>query len=247
MEILMFPEPKQKTEGDPFSKISNADLKRDHAQRIAGNIKTLIITRFFDVVTEHVLRTIQSSDTTSRWKTLHELSSVIARFILGSKGKLKFSTQEAVQGVTDGLLLEDEEDTDTDTEPEESFGEALEKLAKRLTYKKEPLLNTEQSLFNRLKSMDVPSLRLEFLPPELQPLVDNWVNKLTATPGNVVLCWNFFAKINKEEFIQHLIPHSKAATKFVNLTTTRLAYIFCSYVDWHEVLFLYEWFGILFH
>ena len=134
-----------------------------------------------------------------------------------------------------------EENEDSETESKdyliEDFWADLEKMKKKT--------KAERQIISTLKAYKtLESIRTKFLPKYLECFVadekSGWRKKFGKNADYIPIVLRFFAAENRftaadetcpfEEFVQQLSPLPKISARYTGITSTILAWIFCSYL-----------------
>ena len=223
-----------------FDAMRDGIVLNDIARKEAGTLKTMINLNFFRVLQRRVMNTMVSRYQFGVRKfVLASFSKLVTSFILGRKGiPVKFSEDDDDEDSNDSEQQDiydgDNEIADNNMESLSNFRNCLRRRMNGLS-KRSKLLGREKALFKFLMSKDIDQLRTEYLPPYLKEFVHEWKRKLTENGySRIPLVWRLFGEVNNVEFTQQLYPQPTVQAKMVNLTTTRLAFMWTSFIKYHH-------------
>jgi len=233
-----------------FKRLSWAHLTADLVKSIVGNCCTIINRNFFRVLVKNVQFQILQTNPNLNRSLVFTLAVAICKFALGRKGvpdkNRGDEDDEGEEEIVDNVdpedgeeFEEDDEIAETDLSSVKAFKSCIQKRVASLVYKKNITISAEeQELITSLEGYEsIQNLRNKYLPEYLLVLCDEWQRKLTEKKyGTFPLVWRMFGETNisTETMVQHIHPGSKTGPKSCQLTNTRLAVIWCTFLKKHS-------------
>ena len=227
--FLLSPHPKvrDKLEAKKFPSEAHSQIVKN----LEGNLKSLLINNFMRVLIIYVRRLL---DIEFRGEVGGGVAKLIAAFLMGRKGviskKGNEEEDEEVDKEGDGAGQDDDMNDD-----QLSSIDAFRKVLKRRILKKGVNKRAKDAISRILAEINgenlLTQLRSKYLPSYLNPLVDQWMKKISADGyANAPIVWKLFAEVNRTEFVQHLFPTPSTKGIYRKITSTLLSAILTYYL-----------------
>jgi hypothetical protein len=219
---------------DDVALMFKSDLENQYARDLCGNIKSIAANNLRRVLAIHVSRKLADRGAEARPALLSALSKATACVLLGRSGKLVSECQE--DGDVDGDEALDDDDQAEVNEREFTVGTFRNMIDCRVKSFKKKFKTSpnyaEQAIVEKLCSFEsFEALRAVFLPAYLNPLVNDWRNKLSKCDyANITLAWRLFADANNGEFTQQLVPTQSTGGRYWGFTHTMMVSFWASYL-----------------